>query len=103
MQSHTRAVQQADGAAAGEGAGGGAAAAPEEKEEEEGAAAGIDGGRQDEDEVLLRDLQMMLIDEAGHNLQLDNPLAFTAAMQAYLGRGEHCTGRTFVAGHVEVL
>ena len=71
-------------------AGGGGDAAAEEEEED------------DEDAVLLRDLQLMLIDEAGHNLQLDNPLAFTAAMQAYLVRGERCTGRTFVADHVEI-
>eukprot|EP00750_Incisomonas_marina_P021464 INCI4434.1.p1 GENE.INCI4434.1~~INCI4434.1.p1 ORF type:complete len:455 (+),score=84.45 INCI4434.1:168-1532(+) len=62
-------------------------------------AAPTEEAEQNEDDVLLRDLQLMLIDEAGHNLQLDNPLAFTAAMQAYLLREENCHGRTFAADH----
>lgn len=63
----------------------------------------IEECEEDEDEQLLADLQLMLVDSAGHNLQIDNPLGFTAAMQAYLVREENCSGRTFEARHVEVV
>lgn len=46
-------------------------------------------------EATVDDLQLMLVDGAGHNLQLDNPLAFVAAMEAYILRQEVCTGKTF--------
>lgn len=50
----------------------------------------------------VEDLQFMLVDKAGHNVQVDNPLAFVAAMQAFVLRSEQCTGRTFVAEHFEM-
>ena len=71
---------------------------------EVGGSGGGGGAAADNDEEfeLVQDLQMMQVDSAGHNLQLDNPLGFAAAMQAYLVRNERCEGRVFSAQHVEV-
>jgi pimeloyl-ACP methyl ester carboxylesterase len=72
-----------DGGSGGGGGGGGGGGDGDVARPTSRVESGYDGGS-DGSAQTLQDLQLMLCARAGHNLQIDNPLAFVAAMQAIL-------------------